>query len=317
MSAIRRLSAALYDRPVLLLVLTMVFWAGNAIAGQLARGEISPLQLVLARWAGVTLLLWPMFGRQVVAHWPTVRPRIGRVVLMAVAGFTGFNTLFYFASLETSAVNIGILQGSIPVFVLLGALLLHGTPVGLLQAAGVAVTLMGVVLVATKGTPHLLLESDLNRGDLIMLIACSLYAGYAVMLGGRPPVPGVVFFTLMAPIAAATALPPAIAEALLVQDYRLPTAKGWMVTAFVALFPSCLAQIFFLRGVDLIGPGRAGVYTNLVPVFAAALAVGLLGQEFAAYHAVALAAVIGGIWLAQRTPGASRPAPVDSRPPST
>jgi drug/metabolite transporter (DMT)-like permease len=69
----------------------------------------------------------------------------------------------------------------------------------------------------------------------------------------------------------------------------------------VAVFPSCLAQIFYLRGVDLIGPGRAGVYVNLVPVFAAVMAVVLISEPFAPYHGAALALVLGGIWLAQRT----------------
>ena len=54
------------------------------------------------------------------------------------------------------------------------------------------------------------------------------------------------------------------------------------------------------RGVDLIGPGRAGVFVNLVPVFSAIRAVALIAEPFAAFHAVALALVIGGIWLAQR-----------------
>lgn len=291
----------LYRRPALLLVLTALFWAGNAIAAQLAKGEITPLQLVLARWTAVTLLLWPLFGRQVAVHWPVIRPRIGRIAAMALAGFTGFNILFYFASLQTSAVNVGILQGSVPVFVMLGAFLVHGARVTGLQAMGVAVTLVGVLLVATRGEPWAVLDTDVNPGDLVMLVACLLYAGYAVMLGGRPPVPGVVFFTLMAPIAALAAIPPALAEAFS-EGYRMPTAEGWMIVAYVALFPSCIAQLFFLRGVDLIGPGRAGIYTNLVPVFAAALAVGLLGQEFDAYHALALVAVIGGIALAQHSP---------------
>lgn len=316
MRALRPLLDALYQRPMALLVLTMVMWAGNAIAGQLARGEITPIQLVLARWVGVTLLLWPLFGRQVIAHWPAVRPRIWPIVGMAVAGFTGFNTLFYLASLETSAVNTGILQGSIPVFVLIGALVVHGTRIGALQAAGVAVTLVGVALVATRGAPHALIAMEMNRGDMIMLFACTLYSFYAVMLASRPPVPGTVFFTVLAVIAAAVAIPPALAEALLAQDYRLPSPEGWLITAYVVIFPSCLAQLTFLRGVDLIGPGRAGVYTNLVPVFAAAMAVGLLGQAFEAYHAVALVAVIGGIALAQHAPGPRR-AGVDSPPPSS
>ena len=70
---------------------------------------------------------------------------------------------------------------------------------------------------------------------------------------------------------------------------------------FVTLFPSFLAQIFFLRGVDLIGPGRAGVFVNLVPVFASGLAVVVLGEVFAWYHAAALVLVLGGIALANRT----------------
>jgi drug/metabolite transporter (DMT)-like permease len=301
-SAARSAIDGLYQRPALLLTLTTLLWAGNAIAGQLAKGEITPLQLVFLRWLGVLLILWPLYGRQVAASWPVVRPRIWQVAAMGTLGFTLFNILFYWASLETSAVNIGILQGAVPVFVLIGAFMRHGTRVGWLQAAGVAITLIGVLLVATRGAPHEALEVELNRGDLLMLVACLLYSAYTVMLVGRPQVPDAAFFTLLASVSAITALPPAVAEAMAVEGYRWPTAEGWLIVAYVAIFPSCIAQLFFLRGVDLIGPGRAGVYTNLVPVFAAALAVGLLGQEFAAYHALALVAVIGGIGLAQHAP---------------
>ena len=79
-----------------------------------------------------------------------------------------------------------------------------------------------------------------------------------------------------------------------------PTPKGWIVLLYVALLPSLLSQIFFIRGVELIGPARAGLFVNLVPVFGALLAVVLLGEPFAFYHALGLALVLGGIWLAER-----------------
>ena len=85
----------------------------------------------------------------------------------------------------------------------------------------------------------------------------------------------------------------------------VPSAEGWLITAYIALFPSCLAQIFFMRGVDLIGPGRAGVFVNLVPVFAALLAVLILSEPFRWYHAGALVLVLGGIVIAQRRPKAA------------
>lgn len=295
----RSLLARLYDLPPLLGFLTALFWAGNAVAGQLAKGEIQPFALVLARWVAVTLVLWPLFGHEVRAHWDVARPRLLSIAAMALAGFTIFNALFYIASLSTGAVNIGILQGSMPVFVLIGAFLFYGDRVRPIQAIGVGITLAGVLLVATKGDPVEALTLGLNTGDGLMLIACLCYSAYTVALRARPAMPGRAFFTLMCPIAALASVPFAVGEAV-VTGGAWPTAFGWLVAAYVAVFPSCLSQLFFLRAVDLIGPGRAGVYINLVPVLAALLAVILLGEAFRWYHGAALALVLGGIYLAQR-----------------
>jgi drug/metabolite transporter (DMT)-like permease len=79
-----------------------------------------------------------------------------------------------------------------------------------------------------------------------------------------------------------------------------PTPKGWALLAFIGLFASLLAQLMFMRAVEMIGPPRAGLFINLVPIFAALMGIGLLGETFAPYHAVALALVLGGIWIAER-----------------
>jgi len=294
-----RLTDRLYQWPAVLLTLTAVFWAGNAVAARLAVGHISPFLLVFLRWVMVLAVLWPLYGGQVRAHWGEIRPRLGNITLMGVLGFTGFNALFYTAGYYTSAINIGILQGSIPVVVLAGAFFMYGTRATLVQIMGVLITTIGVVVVATQGTPLSILDIGLNRGDLAMLAACVFYAFYTLALRNRPDMPGIAFFTLLALISAVTSVPLLILEAA-TTGLQMPTLQGWAVTLFVAIFPSCLAQIFFLRGVDMIGPGRAGVFVNLVPVFAAILAVMLLNEPFAVFHAVALVLVIGGIWLAQR-----------------
>ena len=79
-----------------------------------------------------------------------------------------------------------------------------------------------------------------------------------------------------------------------------PTPKGWVIVVLVTLLPSFIAQICFIQGVTDIGPGRAGIFVNLVPVFASLLAILVLGESFRFYHGLALALVIGGIWLAER-----------------
>ena len=291
--------AALYRTPPLLLTLTAFMWGMNAITGQLAVGEITPYALVLMRWVFVAAVMWPLFGKSVIEHWPAIRTRLGAVIFMSIAGFTAFNSLFYVASIYTSGVNIGILQGAMPVMVLIGAMIFFKEKVSALQALGVVVTLTGVVVVASKGDIDVILSLALNHGDLLMLIAALFYSAYTVAIRIRPDVPGEALFTLFAVIAAVAAIPMAVWETT-TADHFWPTATGWGLTVIVAIFPSCLAQLFFLRGVDLIGPARAGVYINLVPIFAAILAVIVLGEVFAAYHGLALALVLGGIWLAQR-----------------
>ena len=298
--AIERSLQRLYRWPSLLLGLAALFWAGNTIAARLAIDEISPLTLTALRWAMVAAVLWPVYGREIRRHWPQIRPRLALIVLLALLGMTGFNALYYVAAHDTSAINIAILQGSMPIFVLAGAYLAHGSRAGLLQQLGVLITALGVAVVATHGAPQSILEVEFNQGDLVMLAACVLYALYTVALRDRPNMPGVPFFALLALIAAITSLPLVIFE-VMGGSFRLPTAQGLAVTVWIAIFPSFLSQIFYLRGVDLIGPGRAGVFVNLVPVFAAVLAVGLIREPFAPYHAAALILVLGGIWLAQRT----------------
>lgn len=300
MSNFKRAIDALHSAPFVLLSLTALFWGGNAVAGRLAVDQISPSLLTFLRWGLVLAVLWPIFGGQIREAWPEIRPQIVKIVLMAFLGFTAFNVLFYYGARYTSAINLGILQGSIPVLVLAGAFLTHGTRTTPLQLLGVLLTLLGVVVVATRGEVTKIVDLELNRGDAAMLAACAFYAFFTVALRNRPKMTGAAFFTLLALIAAATSLPVVLIEAL-TTGVGFPTARGWAVTAYVAVFPSCLAQLFFLRGVDLIGPSRAGVFVNLVPVFAASLGVALLGEPFAAFHAVAMGLVFGGIWLAQRS----------------
>jgi drug/metabolite transporter (DMT)-like permease len=298
---IERPTQRLYQWPGLLLTLTAVFWAGNTVAARLAIDQISPFMLTTLRWVLVAAVLWPVYGGEIRKHWEQIRPRLFAIVMLAVLGMSGFNALYYVAAHYTSAINMGILQGALPIFVLAGAYLAHGTRGGLVQLAGVLITAVGVVVVATRGEPLAILEVEFNKGDLAMLAACVLYAFYTVALRDRPLMPGAAFFTLLALIAAVTSLP-LLALEVYTGGLRMPTANGLLIAVWIAIFPSFLAQVFYLRGVDLIGPGRAGVFVNLVPVFAAILAVALINEPFALFHAVALVLVIGGIWLAQRTP---------------
>lgn len=289
-------------RAYLFLTLTTLCWAGNAIAARFAVGEISPMLLVAIRWAGTVALLAAIGGRGLRRDWPVLRRRLPYLAAMGVTGFTAFNALFYVAATYTTAVNIGILQGALPVAILLGSVALFGTRLRALQTLGVVITIGGVVLVVSRGRWEVLAGLGFNRGDVLMVMTCFFYAAYSLGLRSRPQVAPVSLLTVFAVAAAVAALPLALAEYLMGATV-VPSPAGWAVVAYVTVFPSVLAQLLFIRGVSLIGPARAGVFINLVPVFAAMMAVVLLGEAFRWYHLAALVLVLAGIWMAERKAG--------------
>jgi drug/metabolite transporter (DMT)-like permease len=294
-----RLGKALWNSPMLLLSLTALMFAGHSVVGRLAVGEIAPMTLTCARW-GLALILLGFAARgNFRRDLAVLRPRWIFIVAMGALGFTAFNALFYSAAHRTSALNLSILQGAIPAFVLIGARLVFGVRVTGWQAFGTFITMVGVVAIAAQGDLARLLALAFNGGDLMMLLACVFYAGYTVGLRDRPQLSGLGFLTAMAAVAFVTSIP-LLALEVFNGAFILPTLKGLGVLLYAALLPSLLAQIFYMRGVELIGPGRAGVYVNLVPVFGALLAVALLGEAFAPFHVVALILVVAGIALAQR-----------------
>ena len=150
----------------------------------------------------------------------------------------------------------------------------------------------------TQGDLAKLMAFAFNSGDAMMLVAVVFYAGYTVALRERPPVSGLSLLAGMALAAFVTSVPLMIWE-IVSGGFVWPTWAGLIVMAYVALGPAFASQMFFMRGVELIGPGRAGVFVNLVPVFGAIMAVVLLGEPFEAYHVVALVLVVGGIAVAQ------------------
>lgn len=283
----------------LFLSFTAICFGANTTLAKLAVGEVSPMMVVTLRWLLVVVLLVVFNWKNLRRDWAVLKPRLGFLFTLGALGFAAFNALFYVAAYDTTAINMGIISGMLPVFILVGALIIYGTPVRKLQWIGVAITLTGVGVVASAGEFNRLLELRLNRGDIFVVFASLLYAGYTVALQKRPTCSVFSLFTVLGAAAFLVSLP-MLAVEVWIGEFQAPTSQGWVVIILVALFPSLLAQTAFMRGVEIIGPGRAGIFINLAPVIGTIFAVLYLSEKFHAYHGLALVLVLGGIWLAER-----------------
>ncbi len=289
------LSRAYSSAPFLLFLATLG-WGSNTIASRLAVGEVSPMLLIFFRWGFVVVILLSLYWRQMIDEWPIIRPRLKWLLFMGGCGLSLFNAFFYIAAHSTTAVNLGIIQSTMPGMILLGSFMFFGDRINRLQFSGLLLTLLGVGVIVTQGSLEQLMQLTFNHGDLLMIFACSFYAMYTVGLKSRPKISGMVMLAYFSVAAFLMTIPLMIFESF-IYGTVMPGVKGFAIVFYIAIVPSFLSQIFFMRGVDLIGPGSAGLYANLVPIFSAIMAVLLLSEEFALFHLAAMLLVFGGIGL--------------------
>ena len=283
----------------ILLTLTTLFWGGNSVAGKMAVGEISPMLLTLSRWLIAVALIAPFAMSSLRTDWPVIRRHWMILAFYGSIGFTLFNVLLYGALTMTTAVNASIMQAAIPASVYLLNYTIFGLRVTIWQIAGFVVTLAGVAVVSTHGQITRLVSLDLNGGDALVLVAVVIYALFTVFLRFKPVMNWKSLIVVLGVIASMASLPFVWWE-WQAGKLIVPGSNGLWVALYAGIFPSIVSQIFFIKGVELIGANRAGIFTNLIPIFGTGLAILIIGEPLETFHITALLLVIAGIWLAER-----------------
>ena len=299
MENLRLAAARLFFRPYLLLLLTALFWGGNAVAGKVAVGVVPPMALTFLRWAIAGTVLLVVAREQLKRDWAVVRPRLIWFFAMGALGFAGFNILLYSSLHFTSAINVTLEQSAMPMIIVLLNFLAYRERISPAMGLGVVASLTGVAVIASHGDLIGLVRLSVNLGDALMLVAVVLYSGYSVALKAKPQIHWLSFLAVLSLSAAAASLP-FLAYELYQGRAQVLSPLGLMLILYVALFPSFFAQLFYARGVELIGPNRAGLFINLVPVFGSLLAITLIGERIAGYHLVGYGLVVAGILVANR-----------------
>lgn len=282
--------------PYALLTVAPLCWAGNIV---LARGVIdliSPATFAFGRWTMAFLIVLPLGWRHVRRQWPVVRRGWKSLLLLSLLGISCFNTLLYTAVHTTTAINGALIQTAMPAVIILINLLFYSEKSNAVQLTGVFVSIAGAALIVLRGDVGTLMALSFVKGDLLMIIAVSLYALYSVLLRKRPVIHPLGFLAVTFGLGALGLLPLCLRE---VVTAGLPE-PDWRVVGsifYVAVFPSILAYFSWNRGVELIGANRAGLFVNLVPLFASVLAVLFLDESIRWFHFVGALMIFGGVRL--------------------
>jgi drug/metabolite transporter (DMT)-like permease len=291
----------LANQPYLLLSITALCWAGNAIVGRLAAGHIPPVTLSFLRWSFAFLIILPFAWKHLKRDWGAIRTRLGTMIFLSVIGISAFNTLQYWALEHTQALNTLLLQSAGPLFVAVWSLILLGVRLTLAQAGGIALSLIGVLVILLHGDLTALSSIEFNKGDIIFTVALAIFGLYSVLSLKRPQIHGLSFVGFTFGCGAVCLVPLWIWE-LFTRPVMQLDAANLLSLFYVAVFPSTLAYLCFNRGVQLIGANRAAPFFHVVPVFGSAMAIVFLGERPQLFHIIGFALVLTGVFVASRKP---------------
>lgn len=295
----------LANQPYLLLTITALCWAGNAIVGRLAAGHIPPVTLSFLRWSAAFLIILPFAWKHLVRDWSAIRGRLGTMVVLSLTGISAFNTLQYWALEHTQALNTLLLQSAGPLFVAVWSLILLGVRLTLAQAGGIILSLIGVLVILLRGDLGSLGHIEFNEGDIIFTVALVIFGLYSVLSLKRPKIHGLSFVGFTFGCGALCLIPLWIWEITSRPVMRFDT-PNLLTLFYVAVFPSTLAYLCFNRGVQLIGANRAAPFFHVVPVFGSVMAMVFLGERPQIFHLVGFALVLTGVFVASRKPARAK-----------
>ncbi|MBB6214431.1 drug/metabolite transporter (DMT)-like permease [Anaerosolibacter carboniphilus] len=277
----------------LLLIVCNLFWAGNYVFGKYVIAEITPLGITFFRWAFAILLLFPIAHFLEKPEWKSVRKVWPSLVIMGILGIIAYNMLLYSALDYTSPTNAAFVSALNPGIMVVSSVLLTKEKISRLQILGIGISLLGVLVLLTQGNITQIFHTAYNRGDLLMVGAVVVWTAYSI-LGRRltmiPPITATAVSALFAVIMMA---PFVFAQGMDISNLS-PLAITGII--YMIIFPSVGSFVFWNISVREIGPGQAGIFLNLIPVFTAVIS-GILGERITGAQSIGGLFVFAGVYL--------------------
>ncbi|VVD95030.1 membrane protein [Pandoraea capi] len=273
----------------------VLIWSANVIVNKLAVGHIFPAEIAFLRWFAAWLILTPLALPKLWRARRDLVPHMAQYATLGVLGMALYQGIAYSAAHYTSATNMGIILALLPLTTLALAVVMLGDALTAGALAGGLLSIGGVLLVVGHGSLLHLADQGIGVGDAMMVVAMLAYAFYCVLLRKwhlpLSPLPSLYAQITFAVIA-------------LLPFYLISQKAGISMDnlpelAFAAIPVSVIAPFIWMVGVARIGPRRATVVINLVPIFTALIAAFGLGEHLAVYHLAGGALILGGVTLGE------------------
>jgi drug/metabolite transporter (DMT)-like permease len=295
----------------LALIATAALWGSNHVVARAAREAIPLPALVFWRWLPAVMVLTLVALPTMRQVWPAIRPRLGGLIIGGTVGVGLFSYLLLGGAYQSLAIEVGFINATTPVWVLLLGLRMGGGRLTTGMKWGLVLAFAGTLLIITKGQLQALTELHFSLGNFWSLLAAISFAWFSIHVRD--------WTRTIAPLALTVVTAWSGVIVVMLPAYAVWIIGGgpWLVwqnadlgfafavIAFVGLGPTMLGNLFYLYGVAVMGPTRAAAFLYLSPLFSAAFSILCLGEQLAWYHIAGIATILSGLIIMRRSEPAS------------
>ena len=281
----------------LFLILSTLIWSGNFVLSRGMHTSMPPLALSFWRWLVAFVILLLVTNKKFISNKSVIKANFKFLLVQALLGVAGFNTLLYIAMQSTTAINAVLVNSSIPVLIAVISWFMHKEKLSVIQFLGILISFSGVIYLMLGGNFSTFDSLKFNKGDIFVLFAALTWAFYSVNLKRYPKdLDPVIYLFSITAIGLIFIFPMYVVEIIMGRTFEINIPNLLTIT-YVGIFASVLAFIFWNRAVRDVGANKSGPFIHLMPVFSIIMAIFFLGEKLKEFHIYGMLLIFFGIFL--------------------
>jgi len=283
------------------LLLTAIFWGGTFVAGRLVTQNVGPFSIAFLRFAMASILLMLLTWR-IEGKLPKLKkPQIVPIVLLGMTGIFMYNVMFFKALKIIEAGRASLIIATCPIFIIICSAIFLKEKINPVKGLGIAISVCGAAIVISKGNINRIIEGSLGLGEFYIFCCVLSWVAYSLIgkavMNNLSPLASVSYSAVVGAVALFI---PAFFEGLL-QNIPSQSAVDWLCISYLGVFGTIVGFVWYYQGVERIGPTKAGLFINFVPISAILCAFFILAEPITISLAVGTVLVISGVYLTNRT----------------
>jgi drug/metabolite transporter (DMT)-like permease len=292
----RSLAPVIYGK----LFLTACMWGGTFVAARVVAQHVPPFTAAFLRFVVASfflmLLILKLEGRLPALKKNQWLP----AVLLGITGIFAYNVFFFLGLQTVTASRASLIVACNPVFISILSALLFKERMTTGKTVGIVLCLAGAIIVISRGNPLEILQEKLGWGEVYILGCVASWVAYSligkVIMKDLTPLAAVTWSCLIGMLAL---LLPACWEGFPIHLEQVAIVD-WVALFYLGFFGTVLGFIWYYEGIKAIGPSRAAVFINFVPVSGVFLGWLLLDESINLSLILGAVLVMGGVYLTNR-----------------